>query len=300
MRVALGGVLVSGALAVAKITIGILGRSTSVVADGIESAGDVFASGLVMFGIAWAARPADEDHPYGHGRFETLTGLMVGLILVAVGIGICVRSLSNVGETHAPPATYTLWPLLASIFCKVGLASSKFHFGRKIRSSALLADAWNDSVDVLSAIAAMTAVGLTLYDPKRFLAADHYGGAVVGVIVIFTGGRIVWDTAARLSDVMPPGEWIGDIRRVAKEIPGVANVEKCHARNTGFQYHVDLHLEVDPLMTVVDSHRVATEVRFLIRERLSWVADVLVHVEPALGEDEDAERRCALARKPPR
>ena len=91
---------------------GLIGRSTSVVADGVESAGDVFASGLVMFGIAWAARPADENHPTDTGRIETLIGLMVGLILVIVGIGICTRSLKNVGDIHPAPAAYTLWPLL--------------------------------------------------------------------------------------------------------------------------------------------------------------------------------------------
>lgn len=279
-RVAQASIAASGILAIAKILIGTLGGSTSVVADGLESAGDVLASAVVMLGFVIAARPADEDHPYGHGRFETLTGLTVGFILIAGGIGICIKSLRAVGQVHAPPAAYAVWPLVLSIAVKVVLATSKFRYGRKIGSAALVADAWNDSVDILSATAAMTALGLTLYDPSRFLAADHYGGFAVGVIVIFTGLFVTKDTATRLTDAMPKLELITEIRRAALEVPGVLGVEKCFARSTGLQYHVDLHLEVDPSMTVQQSHAIATVVRIKIRENVDWVADVLVHVEP--------------------
>lgn len=279
-RVALAGIVVSGLLAAAKITLGLLGNSVSVFSDGLESAGDVLASGIVFFGFLIAARPADADHPYGHGRFETISGLVVGMILVVGGVGICLRALRTIGVMHAPPALYGIWPLLASIIAKLGLSVVKFRCGQRIGSAALLADAWNDAVDILSACAALTALGLTLSDPLRFAAADHYGGFAVGLIVIFTGLRVSRDTALRLTDVMPPPELVAEIRRVALAVPGVQGVEKCFARNTGLQYHVDLHLEVDPEMSVRRSHEIATEVRFKIREQLHWVADVLVHVEP--------------------
>ncbi len=283
-RVAMVSVAVSAALAVSKIIIGLLGRSTSVVADGLESAGDVVASGIVMFGFIVAARPADENHPYGHGRYETLTGLLVGMILFAGGIGICYRSLQSVGSMHAPPELYGIWPLLASMASKAVLSAVKFRYGRKIYSSALIADAWNDFVDIISAATAITALGLTLYDPSRFLAADHYGGFAVGLIVIFTGIRVAKDTSDRLTDTMPDRHLMEEIRKVAHTVVGVRDVEKCFARSSGLQYHVDLHLEVDPGMTVRESHEVATEVRFAIRRELPWVADVLVHVEPWPGE----------------
>jgi len=279
-RIALISVGTSAVLAVLKIAIGIVAGSTSVVADGLESAGDVVASGVVLFGFAVAARPADEDHPYGHGRYETLTGLLVGLVLFAGGIGICYRSLKNISVIHAPPASYALIPLMISLIAKAVLSTAKFRVGRSIRSTAITADAWNDFVDIISATAAMTALSLTLYDPSRFLAADHYGGFAVGLIVIFTGLIVAKDTSGRLTDQMPPPELLQEVRIVALSIPGVSGVEKCFARNTGLQYHVDLHLEVDPDMTVWKSHEIATSVRFAIRERLDWVADVLVHVEP--------------------
>jgi cation diffusion facilitator family transporter len=284
-RVAIASMIVSGVLAAVKIIVGILAGSTSVVADGLESAGDVIASGVVMFGFIVAARPADEDHPYGHGRYETLTGLTVGFILMFGGIGICIRSLNGVSAVHRPPALYGIWPLIASIVAKAVLSTVKFRYGRKIGSAALLADAWNDTVDIVSATAAITALGLTLYDPARFLAADHYGGFGVGLIVIFTGLRVAKDTGTRLTDIMPDAKLMAEIRRVAQTVPGVLAVEKCFARNTGLQYHVELHLEVDPRMTVERSHEIATAVRFKIREELDWVADVLVHVEPHLVAD---------------
>src|SRR5215831_20547521 len=111
-KVALAGMVVSGGLAVLKIITGLMAGSTSVVADGLESAGDVLASGLVLLGLTLAAKPADFDHPYGHGRVETLTGLLVGLLLVAAGFAISFHALMQVGEPHLPPAFFALWPLI--------------------------------------------------------------------------------------------------------------------------------------------------------------------------------------------
>lgn len=280
-RIALISVATSASLALLKIVVGILAGSTSVIADGFESAGDVLAAAFVFFGLSVATRPPDEDHPYGHGRYETLTGLLVGLTLFLGGVGICYRSLRNIGAVHAPPASYALIALAISFLAKAVLSTAKFRVGKRIRSSAIIADAWNDFVDIISATAAMIAVALTLYDPSRFLAADHYGGFAVGLIVIFTGLRVAKDTSARLTDQMPPPELLRQIRETALGVAGVSGVEKCFARNTGLQHHVDLHLEVDPNLTVRESHDIATSVRFAIRERLDWVADVLVHVEPS-------------------
>jgi len=281
------GMAVSALLAAVKITVGLLARSTSVVADGVESASDVLASGIVLFGLAIGSRPPDEKHPYGHGRLETLAGLAVGMLLAAVGVSICVRSLEGVAEAHSPPSFYAIWPLIGSIIAKAVLSFLKFHYGRKIRSSSLVADAWNDGVDILSGLSALAAVGLTLYDPSRYLAADHYGGFVVGLIVITLGLLVVRETTLRLIDTMPDREMMTAIREAASLVAGARGIEKCFARNTGLQYHVDLHLEVDPDLTVRESHAIASQVRERIRERLTWVADVMVHVEPHQPEEEN-------------
>jgi cation diffusion facilitator family transporter len=280
-RVAIAGMVVSGALAIVKIFAGVTGHSTSTVADGLESAGDVFASGFVLLGLTLAARPADEDHPYGHGRAETLTGLLIGLALTATGSLISYESLRRLGQPRMPLAAYVVWPLIASLLAKTVLASVKFHYGKKLRSDALTADAWNDAMDTGSATAALIAVGLTLSDAARFYNADRYGGFVVGLIVVSVGVRVARETALQLMDTMPNEGLMRQIRVAAATVPGVRGVEKCFARKTGLRYHVDLHLEVDPEITVRQSHEIAHQVRQRVVEQLDWVADVLVHVEPA-------------------
>jgi divalent metal cation (Fe/Co/Zn/Cd) transporter len=175
-RIALASVVAAVLLAGSQIVVGWLARSTAVLAAGLESAGDALTSTLVVFGLAAAAKPSDSDHPYGHGRLETVTGLVVGLIL---------------------------------------LAAIKFRLGRRIGSAALVADAWNDSVPILSGFAALAALGLTLYDPGRFLAADYYGGFAVGLIVIFTGLNVAREASLQLMDTMPPDQLLREIRRVA-------------------------------------------------------------------------------------
>lgn len=279
-RIALLGMLVSGLLAVSKLVVGWMAGSTSVVADGVESAGDVLASGVLFVGLWIAARPPDDDHPYGHGRFETLAGLAIGALLFLTGAAIAWRSLLNVGDPHPPPPIWAIWPLVASVVLKAGLAAAKWRVGRRIHSSALIADSWNDSVDILSGVTALLAVGLTISDPARFLAADHYGGCAVGVIVVFLGVQVIRETGLHLMDTMPQPEKMAEIRRVAASVAGAIAVEKCFARKTGLRYHVDMHLEVDPLLSVLEGHDIATEVRIQIKETLPWVADVLIHVEP--------------------
>ena len=281
-RVALTSMLVSAGLAAAKIIIGLRANSTAVVSDGLESAGDVLASGLVLLGLVMASKPPDAQHPYGHGRLETLSALVVGIMLVVGGSLISFRSLERASEVQHAPAAYAIWPLMASIVIKSIMSVAKRRYGRRIHSSALVADAWNDTVDVLSGSTALVALGLTLIDPQKFVAADHLGGCAVGAIVMFLGIRVVRDTTLLLMDTMPDPAALDRIRQVALTVPGALGVEKCFARKTGLQWHVDLHLEVDPAMSVYDSHELATTVRDRVRERLDWVADVLVHVEPHL------------------
>ncbi len=264
-----------------NIVVGLLSQSTSVFATGVEFAGDVLASTVVLLGLVAAAKPPDENHPYGHGRIESLAALLVGVVLSAGGAGICWNSLQAVGDVHPPPAFSAVAALCLAIVVRGVMSGIKFRVGRRIRSTSLVADAWNDLVDILAAGAALTAVGLTIYDSSRFLAADHYGGFVVGVVVIVTGLRVLRDASFELVDTMPDAERMLRLRTTALRTPGVQGVDKAYARKTGLQYHVDLHIEVDPAMSVADAHVVAGQVRGRIRTDLPWVADVLVHVEPA-------------------
>jgi cation diffusion facilitator family transporter len=279
-RVALAGIFASAMLATLNITVGLLVRSTSVFATGVEFAGDMLASSVVLLGMIAATKPADADHPYGHGRIETLAAVVVGGILVLGGAGICWTSLQAVGDRHPPPSTIAIVALSVAIITRAVMSGLKFRVGRRIQSAALVADGWNDAVDILGAVVALTAVGLAMYDRDRFLAADHYGGFAVGTIVILTGLRVLRDASLELMDTMPDSAMIDSVRAAAAAVPGVLGVDKTYARKTGFKYHVDLHIEVDPLLTVRQAHTISGIVRSTVRHRVSWVEDVLVHVEP--------------------
>ena len=278
-RLALASIGISAALAVIKIVIGVAASSEALVSDGFESAADFFTSGLVLAGLWMAAKPPDSDHPYGHGRLEILAGLAIGLLLIATGTGICLGAFERRHNPHTP-ALYAIWPLIGSILVKSGLSAAKFHFSRRTGSSGLGADAWNDLVDILSGAVALAAVLLSVFAASKISAADQYGAFAIGLIVVFLGLRVVRQTVLHLMDTMPDEKQMAQIRSVAMHVPGALGIEKCYARKTGLRYHVDLHLEVDPDLTVRESHEIATAVKQTIKDEIEWVADVLVHVEP--------------------
>jgi len=279
-RLALISVSVGALLAAAKILVGIKAGSTSVVSDGLEAAGDVLSSAIVYAGLWVAAKPPDREHPYGHGRYEILSGLAIGAMLLLTGSGILWHGLTSSGETSQIQA-YALYPLAAAVIIKTALATLKFRTGRRIASTSLEADAWHDLTDLLSTFVASIAVLLTLTNPRRFGAADRLGSMIIGLVILFLSIRVVRRTIDQLVDTMPNATKMVEIRKAALSVPGALGIEKCFARRTGLKYHVDLHLEVDPGLTVRESHEIATRVRFAVTANVRWVADVLVHVEPS-------------------
>ena len=291
-RLALVSICVGIVLATAKIVVGTKAQSTAVVSDGIEAAGDVLSSTIVYAGLLLASKPPDAEHPYGHGRYETLAGLAVGGMLLLSGAAIFWHGITSLSETENIRA-YALYPLLAAVVFKVLLASAKFRVGSHIDSSGLQADAWHDLTDLLSTSVAAIAVVLSLVS-SRFRSADHVGGVLIGIIILSLSIQVVRRTIDSLLDTMPEPKRLKQIRDVALTVHGAHGIEKCYARRTGLKYHVDLHLEVDPDMSVRESHAIATRVRYAVKANLHWVADVLVHVEPSgMG----AETTAAAARK---
>jgi cation diffusion facilitator family transporter len=279
-RLASISIVVGVLLASAKVYVGVHAHSDAVLSDGLESAGDILSAAIVYAGFWIASKPPDAEHPYGHGRYETLSGLAVGAMLLLAGAGILWHG-ATAPEHNNPLPFYTLYPLFASILLKLGLAAAKFRISQKIASTSLRADAWHDVTDLASTTVALFAVTLTLLSPERFAGADRIGSILIGVLILFLSVRVVRQTMDQLVDTMPEPEKMAQIRRSALGVRGALGIEKCFARRTGLRYHVDLHLEVDPDMTVRESHHIATEVRFAIKRDLPWVADVLVHVEPS-------------------
>lgn len=279
-RIALFSVSAGILLSVVKIWIGLAAGSSAVVSDGIEAGADVLSSAIVYAGLWIASKPPDREHPYGHGRYEILAGLAVGAILLLSAAAIFWHSVTSLSERQRVQS-FALYPLGLAVLIKCTLAAVKFRTGRRIASTSLLADAWHDLTDLLSTAVALAAVVLTLRNPVRFGVADHLGGMVIGLIVFFLSFRVVRRTVDQLVDTMPEPAMMKQIYAAALSNPRAVGIEKCFARRTGLKYHVDLHLEVDPEMTVRESHAVASDVRDKIKNSVKWVADVLVHVEPA-------------------
>lgn len=279
-QIALISMTVGVVLAVFKVLVGLKAHSAAVVSDGLEAAGDVLSSGIVYAGLWLASKPPDNEHPYGHGRYETLASLAVGGMLLLTGCEILwhnYRAFAYSEEVRA----YALIPLVAAVVLKTALSATKLRTGRRIESTALQSDAFHDITDLLSTCVATIAVLLNLWNPARFRSSDRVGGMVIGAIIVFISVRVVRRTVDQLLDTMPEDSKLQQIRAVAADVPGALGIEKCFARRTGLQYYVDLHLEVDPEMTVRQSHEIATKVRGSIKDNLPWVADVLVHVEPS-------------------
>jgi cation diffusion facilitator family transporter len=279
-RVAIVSVSVGIFLAALKIYIGYQAHSTSVFSDGLEASGDVLCSAIVYFGLWLAGKPPDKEHPYGHGRYEALAGLAVGGVLLLAGAAIFWHGVTSAGERSYLPR-YALFPLLLAVVLKSVLAVLKFRAGRRISSPSLESDAWHDVTDLLSTAIALLAVGVTLMNPQRFGNADQIGGVLIGLIVTALAVQVVRRTIDNLLDTMPESAKLSEIRSRALSVPGALGIEKCFARRTGLKYHVDLHLEVDPSLTVRESHDIAAHVRGALKESLPWIADVLVHVEPS-------------------
>jgi cation diffusion facilitator family transporter len=279
-RIALVSVTIGLLLSVVKIWVGLAAGSAAVVSDGIEAGGDVLSSVIVYAGLWIASKPPDHEHPYGHGRYEILAGLAVGAILLLSAAAIFWHSVTSLSQPSAAMQPYALYPLIIAVVLKCALAAVKFRTGRRIASTSLQADAWHDITDLLSTSVALFVVVLTLVNPRRFGAADHLGGMLIGIIVFFLSIRVVLRTIDHLVDTMPEPAMMNQVYAAALRVPGAVAIEKCFARRTGLKYHVDLHLEVDPDMTVRESHAIAAAVKANVKDTVDWVADVLVHVEP--------------------
>jgi cation diffusion facilitator family transporter len=285
LRIAKVSITVGLFLALIKITAGIIAGSIAVIADGVESAGDVVASLILWLGLRISAEPPDEDHPYGHGRFEILAGQAIGAFLIATGSLLGWQAVHHLQQPQIPPQPFAIWTVLLSIAIKLALARWKHSAAKQFRSAALQADAANDWLDVLSGCIAILAVGLNLYNPTVFSHADAVGGILIAILVVVLGLQVLRQSSWELLDTMPSPTMLAEIRNCALQVPGALGIEKCLARKTSFQYHVDLHLEVDPQLTVEQAHRISGAVRASIRTNIDWVADVLIHIEPAPSDN---------------
>jgi cation diffusion facilitator family transporter len=281
LRATLIGLFVNTLLTACKFVAGILGHSHALVADAVESLADIFSSVVVWRGLVVAAEPADEDHPYGHGKAEPLAASIVAAMLLFAAGWIMVAALQSIGTPHTAPAPFTLVVLLVVMVIKEGMFRFVRHESISVESSAVYTDAWHHRSDAITSLAAFIGITVALIGGKGYEVADDFAAVAAAVVIGWNGWRLLRPAMNELMDRAPGLELEQSTRAIAESVAGVECVEKCFIRKMGHQFYVDMHIEVDPKMTVQRAHEIAHEVKDTIRQRLPRVRDVLIHIEPA-------------------
>ncbi len=270
----------NGALAVVKLVAGITGHSNALIADAVESLGDIFSSAIVWGGLVIASRPADEDHPYGHGKAEPLAALAVAVMLIAAAAGIVMQATRGVRIPHESPAWYTLVVLLFVIVIKELMYRYESRTARRINSTAVFVDAWHHRSDALTSAAAAVGITIALIGGEAYAAADDWAALLACLVIVANGLGFARTAVGELMDTNPDTALLDTIRLAALQVDGAEFVEKVLIRKMGSRLYVDLHLEVDPALSVSRAHEIAHKVKDVVMTRWPKVADVLVHVEP--------------------
>lgn len=278
IRTSLIGIVVNLALAVIKIATGVLGHSFALVADGIESLSDVVSSSVVYWGLRFAIKPPDKDHPYGHGKADPVSGILVGIALIVAGGVIAFESISLLRTPHPLPRAYTLWVLLMVVGLKIFLSKYVVGVNRWIDSIVLRADAIHHFSDAITSSFAFVGISIALLsgDPR----ADDWAALCAAPIIVYGGWRQVRRAIVELLDTAPTPEIEEKVREAAISVPEVLGLEKCNVRKVGFRYYVDLHVIVRGDLTVREGHRIAHQVEDRVLDGNSKITEVLVHIEP--------------------
>lgn len=267
-------------LAVAKLLAGIFGGSYALIADAIESMADTVSSIIVWRGVVIAEKPADEEHPYGHGKAEAIAAAAVSVMLLGAALLICVQAAKGITAPHHAPAAYTLFVLLGVVFIKEGLFRFTGRVADEIESSAVKADAWHHRSDAITSAAAALGISIALVGGEGYEAADDWAAIFAAVIIGINGLRLLRPALDELMDAAPKEDIAGLARTIALQVNGVRGVEKCFARKMGHEYWLDMHVEVDGELTVAVAHELSHTVKDAIRARLPRVHDVTIHIEP--------------------
>ena len=280
IRSTLVGVATNMLLAAVKATAGILGNSYALIADAIESTADVASSLVVLGGIKIASRPADVDHPYGHGKAESLAAFIVASALITAGIGIAIQSVREILVPHHAPAPFTLAVLVGVILTKELLFRFVLRQGTRVGSTAMKTDAWHHRSDAITSAAAFIGISVALAGGEGYESADDFAALFASFLICFNGARLLRGAVQEIMDAAPSVEIVEEVRSVAASVDGVLGLDKCYIRKMGLQYYVDLHVIVSGDVTVRHGHDIAHEVKDALRRANPRFADALIHIEP--------------------
>jgi cation diffusion facilitator family transporter len=290
IRYALRDLLVNVLLTAAKIVGGWLGHSHVLIADGLESLTDVVGSLVVTGGLRIAGLPPDKNHPFGHGKAETLAALALALGLVATAAGITVTSIHEItGAPHQLPEPFTLYILIATVVAKELMYRMLARAGRLARSEAVKAAAAHNRSDVITSAAAFIGISIALVGGEKYAKADGWAALVACSVIAWNGVQILRRSLDDMMDKAAPPEIETKVRKIAGAAPGVEGIEKCRVRRSGLSLLVDIHVEVDGELSVRRGHEIAHEVKQALLDSKLGVIDVTVHIEPAEEQSNEPE-----------
>lgn len=274
------GIVCNCFLAVIKATAGIAGNSHALLADAIESAADVFGSIVSIAGLKLAEKPADDTHPYGHGKFEPLAAAAVSMTLLGAAILIAVESFREILMPRHAPAPFTLIVLLLTILLKEILFRSIARVGDEVSSNLVKTEAWHHRSDAVTSSAAFVGIAVALIGGKGYESADSFAALLASGVIAVNALLLLRPAIYELIDTAPDPAIAQKVREIAEKVPGVMGTHKCHVRKVGFDYFVDLDILCDPNATIRSGHDIAHAAGKAIQESLPHITKVLVHVEP--------------------
>lgn len=279
------GIIGNLLLALLKGIAGFFAGSQALIADAWHSASDVAGSGAVLVGLKAAKRPPDKDHPYGHGKAESIAAIIVSVLLLVVGLELAVSALKSVWHGQMDiPKWYALAAIMVSIVVKEAMFQYKFRLGKRLSSQALIANAWEHRSDVYSSIAALIGVGAAMlggmYHIEWLLYLDPAAGFIVALLVLQMGTRLVKEAIHSTMDHVLHDEEANPLIRAVQSVNGVITVDNLRAREHGHYVIVDVKISVNPRISVADGHAIAKRVKNHLMQRYLHVADVFVHVNP--------------------
>lgn len=280
IRSAFIGIIVSILLAVIKGIAGIVGNSYALIADAIESVSDVVTSIIVIAGLKIATKPADLDHPYGHGKAEPIAAIIVSLALLAAAVIIIVQSIHEIITPHHAPASFTLLVLVLVIIVKETLFRFVLKVGESVESTVIKTDAWHHRSDAITSAFAFIGISIALMGGKGYEMADDWAALCASTVIIFNANKLGLIGLKEIMDTAPPKEILEKVKELGLSVDGVLSLDKCFARKMGLGFFVDLHVIVDGKISVYEGHEIAHKVKDKIITEFPRVSDVLVHIEP--------------------
>ena len=286
-QVTLWGVFVNLVLSVAKLAGGFFGQSQALIADGLHSLSDLASDAMVFVAARHASEDADEEHPYGHARFETIATVALAVLLTIVGLGIAYDAIVSLvsDEVLEKPDLFTLWIAAFSILSNEALYHYTKHVGTRIRSKLLLANAWHHRSDAISSIVVLVGIAGTQFNMPKL---DAYAAIIVAIMIARIGFKLGYDSVQELVDASLEPELVQKIRQNILSHEDVLELHMLRTRRLGHHAHVDVHILVNPKLSVSEGHHISETVEKSLKDSFDEINDVTVHIDP---EDDEQEAR---------